>query len=96
MTIGPADVVVWIGLGSNMGEAVEQVEQAIIALTEEPGLELTARSSLYRTAPMGYVDQPDFVNAVVRASCGIGSYLLLDVLQKIETRFGRTRNGVRG
>ena len=95
MTISPTDVVVWIGLGSNMGQATDQIEQAIIALTEEPGLELTARSSLYRTAPMGYVDQPDFINAVIRASSGIGCYLLLDLLQKIERRFGRTRNGVR-
>ena len=95
MTISPADVVVWIGLGSNMGQATDQVEQAIVALTNEPGLELTARSSLYRTAPMGHVDQPDFVNAVVRASCGMGCQLLLDVLQKIERRFGRTRSGMR-
>ena len=78
-----------------MGQAVDQVEQAIIALTEGPGLELTARSSLYRTAPMGHVAQPDFINAVVRASCGIGCYELLEVLQKIEKRFGRTRNGDR-
>ena len=95
MTISPSDVVVWIGLGSNMGQAVDQVEQAIIALTEEPGLELTARSSLYRTAPMGNVDQPDFVNAVVRASCAVGCYVLLEALQKIEKRFGRARNGDR-
>ena len=95
MTISPSDVVVWIGLGSNMGWATDQIEQAIVALTDEPGLEPTARSSLYRTAPMGHVAQPDFINAVVRASCGIGCYELLEVLQKIEKRFGRTRNGDR-
>lgn len=95
MTINSPDVVVWIGLGSNMGQATDQVEQAIVALTDEPGLELTARSSLYRTAAMGNVDQPDFINAVVRASCGIGCYVLLEVLQKIEKRFGRTRDGER-
>ena len=95
MTINPSDVVVWIGLGSNMGQATDQVEQAIVALTDEPGLEPTARSSLYRTAPMGHVAQPDFINAVVRASCGIGCYELLEALQKIEKRFGRTRNGDR-
>ena len=65
MTISPCNIVVWIGLGSNMGQAADLVEQAIVVLTDEPGLELTARSSLYRTAPMGNVDQPDFVNAVV-------------------------------
>ena len=95
MTISPTDVVVWIGLGSNMGQATDQVEQAIVALTNEPGLELTARSSLYRTAPIGYLDQPDFINAVVRGSCGIGCYVLLNALQKIEKRFGRTRDGER-
>ena len=95
MTINPSDVVVWIGLGSNMGQATDQVEQAIVALTDEPGLEPTARSSLYRTAPMGHVAQPDFINAVVRASCAIGCYELLESLQKIEKRFGRTRNGDR-
>ena len=95
MTISPSGVVVWIGLGSNMGQAADQVEQAIAALTDAPGLELTARSSLYRTAPVGNVDQPDFINAVVRASCRIGCYVLLEVLQKIEKRFGRTRDGER-
>jgi len=95
MTISPSGVVVWIGLGSNMGKATDQVEQAIDALTDEPGLELTGRSSLYRTAPVGYPDQPDFINAVVRATCGIGCYVLLAALQKIEKRFGRNRNGER-
>ena len=95
MTISPSGVVVWIGLGSNMGQAADQVEQAIAALTDAPGLELTARSSLYRTAPVGNVDQPDFINAVVRASCRIGCYVLLEALQKIEKRFGRTRDGER-
>ena len=95
MTISPPGVVVWIGLGSNMGQAADQVEQAIAALTDAPGLELTARSSLYRTAPVGNLDQPDFINAVVRASCRIGCYVLLEALQKIEKRFGRTRDGER-
>ena len=95
MTISPSGVVVWIGLGSNMGHAADQVEQAIAALTDAPGLELTARSSLYRTAPVGNVDQPDFINAVVRASCRIGCYVLLEALQEIEKRFGRTRDGER-
>jgi 2-amino-4-hydroxy-6-hydroxymethyldihydropteridine diphosphokinase len=78
-----------------MGQAADQVEQAIAALTDAPGLELTARSSLYRTAPVGNVDQPDFINAVVRASCRIGCYVLLEALQEIEKRFGRTRDGER-
>ena len=95
MTISPSGVVVWIGLGSNMGQAADQVEQAIAALTDAPELELTARSSLYRTAPVGNVDQPDFINAVVRASCRIGCYVLLEALQEIEKRFGRTRDGER-
>ena len=95
MTFSPSGVVVWIGLGSNMGQAADQVEQAIAALTDAPGLELTARSSLYRTAPVGNVDQPDFINAVVRASCRIGCYVLLEALQEIEKRFGRTRDGER-
>ena len=95
MTISPSGVVVWIGLGSNMGQAADQVEQAIAALTDAPGLELTARSSLYRTAPVGNMDQPDFINAVVRASCRIGCYVLLEALQEIEKRFGRTRDGER-
>jgi len=95
VTISPSGVVVWIGLGSNMGKATDQVEQAIAALTDAPELELTARSSLYRTAPVGNLDQPDFINAVVRASCRIGCYVLLEALQEIEKRFGRTRDGER-
>ena len=95
MKMSPDSVVALIGLGSNLGLATDQVEQAMAALADEPGLELTAKSSLYRTAPMGVVDQPDFVNAVVRVSCTMGCYGLLGVLQRIEKYFGRTRDGER-
>ncbi len=44
---------------------------------------------------MGKVDRIDFINAVVRASCRIGCYVLLEALQEIEKRFGRTRDGER-
>ena len=53
--------------------------------------ELLARSSLYRTAPVGYVDQPDFVNAVAVVETALAPAQLLDALLAIERRHGRVR-----
>lgn len=81
----------YVGIGSNLSGPEEQVERAIDALAEIPGSELEARSSLYRSAPFGPVDQPDFVNAVVRLVTKLDAPSLLHRLQKIENSQGRIR-----
>jgi 2-amino-4-hydroxy-6-hydroxymethyldihydropteridine diphosphokinase len=83
----------YVGLGSNLpsnaGTPVETVRAAMSALSE--GGEVIARSSLYETAPVGWIDQPSFVNAVVALRIAEAPEALLEKLFALERRFGRER-----
>jgi 2-amino-4-hydroxy-6-hydroxymethyldihydropteridine diphosphokinase len=81
----------FIGLGSNLNEPRAQVLRAIAALGRMPQTRLLARSSLWRSAPVGYLDQPDFINAVVKLETGLAPHALLDALLALEHDNGRTR-----
>ena len=84
---------VYIGLGSNMasaaGSPAETVRVAVHAL--EAAGKVTAVSSLYRTAPVGYVEQPEFVNAVACLETGWTPEELMHELLALERSFGRER-----
>ena len=88
-------VVAYVGLGSNLAGPEAQVRQAMDDLGGLPETALTARSALYRTAPVGPVDQPDFVNAVVRLETRLAPRALLRSLQALELAHGRHRDGTR-
>lgn len=81
----------FIGLGSNLSTPVQQLLTAFDEIARIPETELIGRSSLYRTAPIGYADQPDFVNAVARVQTRLSPHALLDALLDIERRHGRIR-----
>jgi 2-amino-4-hydroxy-6-hydroxymethyldihydropteridine diphosphokinase len=81
----------FVALGSNLSDPASQVQRAFDALAGLPGARLVARSSLYRTAPVGYADQPDFINAVALIETQLSAHDLLDALLDIEHRFGRVR-----
>lgn len=85
----------FVGLGGNVGDAAATLQAAIAALRAWPEVELNACSSLYRSAPLGPQDQPDYLNAVVELFTGLAADALLTGLQEIEQRFGRERRGVR-
>jgi 2-amino-4-hydroxy-6-hydroxymethyldihydropteridine diphosphokinase len=85
------EVLVYVGLGSNLDNPESQVKTAIEALAGLPQTRLQARSSLYRSAPMGPQHQPDYVNAVVQLRTGLEPEALLDQLQGIEREQGRVR-----
>jgi 2-amino-4-hydroxy-6-hydroxymethyldihydropteridine diphosphokinase len=70
---------------------VHQVCDAFAALARLPSTRLMARSSLYRTAPVGKLDQPDFVNAVARLETALAPEALLQALLAIEGSQGRVR-----
>jgi len=74
-----------------MGDASGQIRSAFLALDRLPGTTVLQRSSLYRTAPLGYREQPDFVNAVVRLATGLDAGTLLHELLAIEQSRGRVR-----
>jgi len=67
----------FIGLGANLGDPEAQVRRAFAALAELPGTRLLAASSLYRSAPVAYTVQPDFVNAVAQVETRLGAEALL-------------------
>ncbi len=85
----------YIGIGSNLDSPRQQVERAIQQLAKVRGTRLVASSSLYRSAPLGSVDQPDFINAVAALVTRLDAVELLAELQDIEVRSGRQRDDTR-
>lgn len=81
----------YIALGANLGDALETLEAALRALDEMPDTRLVARSSLYRTAPIGVSGQPDYINAVAALDTALSPEALLDALLALEACHGRTR-----
>ena len=74
-----------IALGSNLQQPQVQVSHAIQVLAQTPGLTLLKASSLYATAPVGYDNQPDFINAVTKNTKPVSDYNLgLDVVKILE------------
>jgi 2-amino-4-hydroxy-6-hydroxymethyldihydropteridine diphosphokinase len=88
-------VIAYIGLGSNLADPRGQVRGAMDEIARLPGGILCLRSSLYATMPVGPVEQPAFVNAVVSVATTLAPLVLLRALQAIEQDHGRTRDGVR-
>lgn len=86
---------VYIGLGSNLADPRVQVEAGLSALAGLPMTRLVARSRLYRSAPWGRADQPEFVNAVAQIETALAPRELLDALLAIERHAGRKRDGAR-
>jgi 2-amino-4-hydroxy-6-hydroxymethyldihydropteridine diphosphokinase len=82
----------YVGIGANLGDPAAQVRAAIDALAALPGTRLAGTSSLYRTAPVGFAGQPDFVNAVAALDTTLAPHALLDALLGIEARGGRERS----
>jgi 2-amino-4-hydroxy-6-hydroxymethyldihydropteridine diphosphokinase len=85
-----ADERVFVGLGSNLGDALANVRAALAALDELPGTRCVARSSLYRSAPVD-AHGADYVNAVAQLDTRLPPVALLDELHALEDRFERRR-----
>lgn len=83
---------VFVGIGSNLADPEANVRRAIEKLAVTADMRVVATSSLYRTAPVGRLDQPDFVNAVVELETGFDPGALLDELLSMEKEFGRQRS----
>ena len=83
--------VAYVALGSNLQQPQVQVSQALRELGQLSQTRVTAHSSLYRTAPVGYDDQPDFINAVARVETTLAPLALLRALLALEDTHGRER-----
>lgn len=81
----------FIALGSNLENPQRQIAAGFAELAALPQTRVLRRSSLYRSAPVGYADQPDFINAVAGIETGMGPQELLAALLAIERRHGRVR-----
>jgi 2-amino-4-hydroxy-6-hydroxymethyldihydropteridine diphosphokinase len=85
----------YVGIGSNLDEPVEQVRRAVAAMRELPQTRLVKLSSLYRSAPLGGAEQPDYINAVAVLDTRLGARKLLAALHEIEAAQGRDRSAGR-
>ena len=81
-----------VALGSNLGDSIQTLRQAVQALQALPGTQVCAVSSVYRTVPVGYADQPDFYNAVVALQTSLSPHALLGACLGIEATLGRKRS----
>lgn len=82
---------VFIGLGGNLGDVPACLERAFAALDALPESRLVAHSPLYRNAPLGRSDQPDYINAVAELASELDPFDMLAHLQRIEREEGRVR-----
>ena len=82
----------FIGLGANLEDPCAQVLRAFGELARLPQSSLAAKSSLWRSAPMGHADQPEFINAVAKLETALSAEALLDALKVVESAHGRKRS----
>jgi 2-amino-4-hydroxy-6-hydroxymethyldihydropteridine diphosphokinase len=86
---------VYLGLGSNLSDPLQQIQQAISVISTHDEINTLACSSLYISQPMGPQDQPDYFNAVLKINTLLKPLALLDKLQAIENIAGRVRKDQR-
>jgi 2-amino-4-hydroxy-6-hydroxymethyldihydropteridine diphosphokinase len=84
-------VTAFVGIGSNLGEPERQIAAALDQLAAEEGIELVAVSTLRETEPVGYLDQPNFLNGAAHIETALPARELLKRLLVIESRLGRVR-----
>jgi len=84
--------IAFIGIGSNVGDKISNCERAIAEITQHEGNRLIARSSLYKTEPIGYTQQDWFINCAIEIETNLTAHELLHVLEGIELSMGRKRS----
>ena len=84
----------FIALGSNLENPISQIQRAFEELKQLPGTHLISCSSLYKSAPVGRLDQPDFINAVACIETYLTPHDLLNALLGIEHDHGRIRESL--
>jgi 2-amino-4-hydroxy-6-hydroxymethyldihydropteridine diphosphokinase len=85
-------VTAFIALGSNLDDPPAQIRGALTTLAAMLETRLVRHSSFYRNPPVGYLDQPEFVNAVAEIRTRLAPRELLDQIHALERNHGRTRD----
>ncbi|PTQ86228.1 2-amino-4-hydroxy-6-hydroxymethyldihydropteridine diphosphokinase [Trichococcus patagoniensis] len=83
--------IVYIALGTNLEPRADHLEKALELFRALPDVEVKRVSSIYESKPVGYLDQPDFLNLVFEAETDLLPLALLDRCQSIEQELGRVR-----
>jgi 2-amino-4-hydroxy-6-hydroxymethyldihydropteridine diphosphokinase len=84
----------YIALGSNLGDREGTIRAALDLLDADPEVAVVAVSTLIETEPVGYLDQPRFLNGAAALETDLAPQRLLELLLAVERRFGREREGV--
>ena len=85
----------YVGIGANLGDREATLRRALELLDARPGIRVAAVSTLRETDPVGYLDQPRFLNGVARLETDLPPRALLDALLDVERELGRERTGPR-
>jgi 2-amino-4-hydroxy-6-hydroxymethyldihydropteridine diphosphokinase len=85
-------MIAYLSFGSNQGDRLGHLQQALRLLIDHPQIRLLSASSFYETEPVGFVDQPWFVNAAVALETTLPPDELLGACQAVEQRLGRKRD----
>lgn len=80
----------YVGFGSNRGDRRAFIRRAVESLGAAPGVHAVRLSPLYETAPVGYLEQPAFLNAVAEIQTSLGPIQMFLLLKRIEVELGRT------
>jgi 2-amino-4-hydroxy-6-hydroxymethyldihydropteridine diphosphokinase len=86
---------IYLSLGSNLGDRAANLDRAVEALAEI-GIRVLRSSSIYETEPVDFFAQPWFLNCVVEAETSLGPRELLEKLQSVERKFGSNKLVPRG
>lgn len=81
----------YLSLGSNMGDRLGMLREAVRLLKEHPSVEIVKISSLYETDPVGFTEQNAFLNMVVYLQTHLSAFELLEICQDIERKLDRKR-----
>ena len=82
--------IVYLGLGTNLGDRKQNIRKAIEAISLK--MSISKQSSLYETTAWGYTDQPDFLNQVIQVETNLSPLRLLNFLKNTEVELGRVEN----
>jgi len=85
----------YLGVGANLGNREETIERALELVGRQKGVEVVAVSALRETEPVGFTDQPRFLNGAAAIETDLEPRELLEALLTVERTLGRTRDGPR-
>ncbi|MBA4495796.1 2-amino-4-hydroxy-6-hydroxymethyldihydropteridine diphosphokinase [Paenactinomyces guangxiensis] len=84
-------VTAYLGLGANLGDRLKQLRQAVEMLHHTAGISVIRISTVYETAPVGYLNQPPFYNLVIEVHTTLSPIALLATVNQVEKKLHRVR-----